>query len=397
MKKSIYSIFCLMTLIANAPLVAKTKPAPVALLEEKLPELKVLIKQDVPGVLLESKGGYVVSDPANGKKLSSSKKSKRFYLHAQQDGLKWGEGFPGIYQLHVSGALPKDTFLIDGIEYEGLISVYDIENQLAIVNQVPIESYLKSFMTEKFDGEHLDMHVLKALAIVLRTQFYYTSAKNKNAFWQVDRSNSTFLGCSNQAIDRYVEEAIDSTKAIILTFNYRPFFAEWTEHSAGTTASFPMIFRKNILSPHGVEAPLARKDKDNTRWTFSMQKSQLAQMVKANRVTAIDTFEDSHSKRIYAVRVKDGNHHLDFDFFAFQKLMGEKYLKSNQFTVNFDQDMVKFEGFGKGHGVGLCLFSANEMAKKGSTVEEILLAFFPNTLLQEVKKLDFSKDGFDDF
>lgn len=397
MKKSNYLMFCLMTIVGSTPLIAKTKTVISAQKEEKLPELKVLIKQDVPGVLLESKGGYSVSDPANGKKLSSSNKSKRYYLHAQNDGIKWGEGFPGVYQVIVAGNQSKDTFLIDGIEYEGSISVYDIDNQLSIVNQVPIENYLKAYMSENFDGEHYDMHVLKSLAIVLRTQLYYTAAKNKNAFWQIDRSHSTFLGCSNASLDRYVEEAIDSTKAVILTFNYRPFFAEWTEHSGGSTASFPMIFRKNILSPQGVEAPLARKDKENTRWSFSIQKSQLAQMVKANRVTAIDTFEDANSQRVYAVRVKDGSHHLDFDFFAFQKLMGEKYLKSNHFTVNFDKDIVKFEGYGKGHGVGLCLYSANEMSKKGSTVEEILLAFFPNTLLQEVKKLDFSKDGFDDF
>ena len=79
------------------------------------------------------------------------------------------------------------------------------------------------------------------------------------------------------------------------------------------------------------------------------------------------------------------------------RLIGEKYLKSNLFTVKLDRDQVKFEGYGEGHGVGLCLYSANEMSKKGATVEQILLDFFPNTLLQEVKKLDFSKDGLDDF
>ncbi|NBO23893.1 MAG: SpoIID/LytB domain-containing protein [Chlamydiae bacterium] len=359
--------------------------------------IKLLLKKDTPGVLLESKGAYSIINPENSKKLSYGNKGKRSYLYAMADGIKWGEGFPGIYQMVLSGQTLKDTFLLDGIEYEGNLSFYDIDQQISIVNEIPLESYLKSLLREKFDGDHIDLKVLKCLAIIFRTQLYHTLSKNKEAYWQVDLTKSQFLGSSQNKSDPYIEEACDSTKSVILTLNYRPFYAEWNENSAGATASYPMIFRKNVQSPKGVEAPLAKKDKEHFFWTFSMQKNQLSQLVKANRITSIDTYEDKSSQRIYAIRIKDGTHHIDFDFFNFQKLLGENYIKSNLFTVKLDKDEVKFEGYGQGHGVGLCLYSANELAKKGASVEQILLEFFPSTLLQEIKALDFSKDGLDDF
>lgn len=370
-----------------------TQPEPT----DTLPLIKVLIKKDVSGALIESKGAFIVSNPENQKKLSSGGKGKRFYLHSLTDGIKWGEGFPGVYQIAIKGEKKEDTFLVDGIEYEGTLSIYDIDQQISIINELPVENYLKYIMTEQFDGDHLDLKVLKSLSIILRTQLYYNLTKNKDAYFQIDSSKSTFLGYSQVGIDKNIEEAIDSTKSIILTYNYRPFCAQWMMHSAGSTTSYPMIFRKNVLSPSGVEAPLARKDREKSFWSFSMQKNQFAQLVKTNRITAIDTYEDKGTGRVYAIKIKDGVHSVDFDYFSFQKLLGHQYIKSNQFTVKLEKEVIKFEGYGEGHGVGLCLYSANELAKKGSTVEQILLDFFPNTLLQEVKKIDFSKEGFEDF
>lgn len=374
---------------------AKAKPTPKIQGEEPL--IKVLIRKDAPGALIESKGRFVVVNPQNQKTLSSGNKGKRYYLHAQDDGLRWGEGFPGIYQIKLKGVSDLDTFLVDGIEYNGALEIFDIDHKVNIINQISVENYLKYAMTELFDGQHMDQKVLKALAIIFRTQLYHLLLKGQNAYWQVDAEKTGYVGYSHSKLDPLVEEAISSTKSVILTYHYRPFSAEWTKHSAGSTAAYPAIFRKNVLSPSGVEAPFARKDRQKTRWSFAIPKQQFAQLVKTNRVSGIDTFVDHTSNRVYGVRIHDGNHKVDFDFFALQQLLGSRALMSNEFTAVLDKDQVKFEGYGDGAGVGLCLYSAQEMSKRGDTVEQILLEFFPGSLLQEVKTLDFNKDGLDDF
>jgi stage II sporulation protein D len=41
------------------------------------------------------------------------------------------------------------------------------------------------------------------------------------------------------------------------------------------------------------------------------------------------------------------------------------------------------EGRGYGHGVGMCQYSALQMAKEGKTYREILSYFYPETTLQQ--------------
>jgi stage II sporulation protein D len=44
-----------------------------------------------------------------------------------------------------------------------------------------------------------------------------------------------------------------------------------------------------------------------------------------------------------------------------------------------DKEAVTFEGKGYGHGVGLCQWSALQMAKEGRNYREILSYFYPGT------------------
>ena len=59
--------------------------------------------------------------------------------------------------------------------------------------------------------------------------------------------------------------------------------------------------------------------------------------------------------------------------------MGEGNLVSNDFKVKINKDKILFEGYGKGDGVGLCLFSAAKLAKSGELAPKILAQFFPKT------------------
>jgi SpoIID/LytB domain protein len=94
-------------------------------------------------------------------------------------------------------------------------------------------------------------------------------------------------------------------------------------------------------------------------------------------VTGIDPFIDPSSGKTYAMRIKDGARFQDVDFMTLRTVLPE--LQSSEFRVYLKDDQVVFEGFGKGHGVGLCLFTGNYLAQKGETAPQILGTFFPMT------------------
>jgi stage II sporulation protein D len=51
---------------------------------------------------------------------------------------------------------------------------------------------------------------------------------------------------------------------------------------------------------------------------------------------------------------------------------------------------VVFNGFGAGHGVGLCQWGAKEMAELGYSFGTILSYYYPGTDLMRVDQLDLS-------
>jgi stage II sporulation protein D len=175
---------------------------------------------------------------------------------------------------------------------------------------------------------------------------------------------------------------------MVMTYQGMPFPAAWTKDSAGKTAEYAAILRKDVATPPGVEAPFAEHERQRHAWTFSISKQDLAKALGAVRVTEFDLYQDAKSKKVYGAKFKEGNETRQLDFAKLQTSLGQSLLKSNDFTIQVAGDKITFKGFGEGNGVGLCLFSANAMADKGERAPKILNGFFPKTKLEKIRSLD---------
>ncbi len=351
---------------------------------EKPATIKVLLEKGSDGILLEARGPFIVYNPENNKKVSSGRWGKRFYLHPHQEGIKWGENFLGIFQLQIVPTSPDTTFLVNGVQYRGGIEVYNIENQISVINEVDVESYVKTILNEKVSPS-LPPNVLDAIAIIARTDAYYTALLNYDAFWHVTKQQVGYQGAALILQNIPSDRAVDNTKHLIMTYEGQPFPASWTENCGGKTASYSSIFRKNTSTPEGVESKFARRARIESHWSLTMDTQELAKVVKTNRVTGMDLFIDHTSGKVYATRLHDGTHTEDIDFCVLQEKIGKDKLKSNDFNVSIKGNIALFEGYGIGNGVGLCLYSARQMAERGDEAPAILSIFFPNTSIEKIR------------
>lgn len=351
--------------------------------DQKIATIRVLLHKDSSGALLEARGSFQVINPENGKKLSSGKKGKRFYLHPHSEGIKWGENFLGIFQLQIIPTSAETTLLVDGIQYRGAIEAYNVDGKLCIINEVDVESFLKSTLSQKIKARYSDA-VMDSIAIVARTDAYYHALFNHEAFWHLDGREINYegIGLNYQNLD--IERAVDNTRHLVMTYEDQPFPATWTENCAGKTAPYQTIYRKNTPAPQGVESAFAAKDRDETRWTFTIDTQDLAKVAKTNRITGIDLFVDHFSSKVYAVRIHDGVHSEDVDIFTLRDHIGKDKLKSNDFAVSIKGNIAAFEGFGKGLGTGLCLYSASQMSERGDDSPRILAEYFPYTHIEKM-------------
>lgn len=177
------------------------------------PSIQMLIVHDADRVLVGVEGKYKLFDPYRRAHLSTRFAGKIRYVQTQGDGLRWGESFPGIYQLKIK---PEEfsTVMVNGQDYEGSISIYDVEGRISIVNQLPIERYVAlQLATQREEG--WEPELLAAYAIALRTHAYYLWTHPKTPYWHMDATQVGYHGST--FIPPQVESIVEQTRGMIMS------------------------------------------------------------------------------------------------------------------------------------------------------------------------------------
>lgn len=215
------------------------------------PMIKVLIVHDEPGVVVEVKGNYKLYDPRTNEHISTRFLGKRKFMQPVQDGLRWGEDFPGLHQILI---IPDDlstSTVVDGVEYKGAMYVYDIGGSISIVNEINIEDYLKSILARQF-AEPLYEETLAALAITARTNVYFQALNPKNAFWAVDGRKVGYLGIANMPKNTNIERSINATRFLVMSTSkgseMAPFMGSWNDAKLEKTVDGQAVSSKISIS-----------------------------------------------------------------------------------------------------------------------------------------------------
>lgn len=217
------------------------------------PAIRLLIVHDVESVRLEVKGKYSLYDPYANSYISSRFVGKCRNIQAMSDGLKWGEAFPGLYQLKIKPDEPATVMLIDGKPYGGFIYIYDIGGTISIVNQIPIEDYVASVLS-KYQERELDPETWAALAIVARTNAYFQTINPKNTYWAVDAQKVGFNGLTS--VPPMIADAVRMTRYMVMsrTGVYEgmttPFAAQFDQLSPGQVSKEMQVSLISLEEAH---------------------------------------------------------------------------------------------------------------------------------------------------
>lgn len=179
------------------------------------PTIRVLLAHDKHGVILETKGKYKIYDPLTGERVGKSFNGKRRYMQPLADGLRWGESFPGIHQLLILPDDPSTATLVDGVEYQGAIYVYDVGGSVSVVNSLPVEDYLNTILPLRYTGP-LSEELLAAVAIAERTNYYYHALNSGTAYWDVDAVKEGYQGSALIRRSTPFEMAVSKTQYMVL-------------------------------------------------------------------------------------------------------------------------------------------------------------------------------------
>lgn len=245
---------------------------------EIAPSIKVLILHDKESADVEVKGKYKIFDPHTNVQLINMRLvGKNKPVEAMAGGLKWGEEFPGVFQINIVPQGTDTQILVNGVLYPGSLQVYDVGGKVSIVSELPLEDYLRYLLADRFD-QSLPDEALAALVIAARTNAYYYAQNPKTRFWSVDGSKEGYRGYVNANPANPIQQAIKNTRNMVMskTSLYEgvvtPFALHWDKGStanAKAMASMISVSELEEMAKKGAHAA-AILDKAYPKTTIQM-------------------------------------------------------------------------------------------------------------------------------
>jgi hypothetical protein len=336
------------------------------------PTVRILVARDAQNLLLEVQGKYRVYDPGSGEYLSNGA-GKKFMVRAQEDGLQWGEEYPGHYQFQIVPRSASTTIFLNGIQYQGALAIYQVEGKMFAVNEVKVEDYLHSVLPAYLEGGPRG-EALAAAAIVARTDLMAQTSSRPNAIWHLDGRKIGYLGFACSYQDPELDKAVQTTRGLVMVAGEagHPFRCCWED-----LPSAPLSAR-NLFDGHRTDA-VAGSPKARTQWSCSLPKAELAKLANVQAIKAVASRAEAGG-RVTGLSVSDGAKQVEVTMPVLQKQLGTRRLRSQQFHVQLAGEHVRFSG--QSDGGGMDLMAAQDMAERGKDAAAVLRTFFPNARLQ---------------
>jgi len=170
------------------------------------------------------------------------------------------------------------------------------------------------------------------------------------------------------------------TKDQILTYEGKPILAVFHATSSGITEKSSDVWKTQLPYLINVDssADIYVKGFNSTNF-FTEDELKKALNISSEPIFSII----SHTSAGSVKRIKVNN----------QEYTGEEIrkilkLKSSNFSIKKDGATYIFNVKGYGHGVGLSQTGANEYANKGLNYKEILMKYYPGTVIEKLNDLD---------
>ena len=125
---------------------------------------------------------------------------------------------------------------------------------LLVINQVDLEEYVKGVVPAEVNSAwHTEM--LKVQAVAARTYALYQHMLSASRDYDVAASIQDQVYRGRQGVDARVQEAVESTRGLVVTHEGAPIYAAFSSTAAGITEDAMVVWSKDLPYLKGVECP----------------------------------------------------------------------------------------------------------------------------------------------
>ena len=310
-----------------------------------------------------------------------------------------------IPALMVSSIIHKNQFSSDtsGLRFQGedvSIRVY-MHEQNKIV-EMNLEDYIVGVVAAEMPAE-FELEALKSQAVAARTYAVKSMYRfggsgvstQPNADVSTDYHESQAWLSQDQLRERWgthyesywakINRAVRETRGQVVTYNGAFINAVFHSTSGERTASakevwgFDYPYLQSVPSKVDPKSPRYHERKEFSLSEIEKRLGPETQVVSAvqNGSGAIQVIEATESGRIGQIRI--GSKTL-----SGTAIREKLELRSADFTMEIKDGKMVITTTGYGHGVGLCQYGANSMAKEGSDYRQIITTYYTGVAINNI-------------
>ncbi len=305
---------------------------------------------------------------------------------------------------------------VDGKRYHGeLWASADSFANLILVNQVPLEEYIKGVLPPEIGKRGpQEMEVLKAQAVAARTYTLSHLGQYPGKPWDMEADVKDQIYLGSEAEDLLASQAVDETDGEVAT--YKGNFINAYYHS---TCGGKTDFISEIWPNKPQEDYLVSIDDDtfcvwskNYRWrevltedwlnrkvsSYLKSKGQLAEG-EMNPITDLVAVDRTSVGRLRALKMvtEEENYLILADSMRWalgrpsspnlQAILPSTWFEIETFRSQSGQlDSVVLTGRGTGHGIGMCQTGAIGRARAGQTYKQILEHYYTGIQIERKRQ-----------
>ena len=344
------------------------------------PEIRVGILSGVTSVNLQVSVPCVMIDTTTKKVLQKISAEKNFAIDFA--ALK-----SNAVEIRGEEVQLKDLqTTINGKKYFGGVRVNKKNGSLTVINLAPVEEYLRGVLPQEMPVSW-SVEALKAQAVAART--FVLKNRNRHAADGYDFCPTTHCQVYEGAnFATTSDKAILDTRGVVLFYGGKICDAPFHTDSGGMT--------ENVADVWGTHLPYLQAseelNKQTQAWTQKFMAKDFSERMGDNfgelksislskLVIGKSASDRSASGRVKFALIVGKNRTVKISGID---LRAKFSLPGTLFDMKFENGEVIFEGYGRGHGVGMSQYGAEAYAKSGLTYDKILSKYYHGT---ELKKL----------
>ncbi len=218
---------------------------------------------------------------------------------------------------------------------------------------------------------------------LLGADFSNDSAKYQ-AYYTEDQLHAAY-GDAYDTCRAKIETAVDAVEDLLLCYDGEPIIAAFHAISSGKTESAETVWGEPLAYLVSVDS---QSDRNAPRYQETVSFSAEDFKTAILRENPDVTFPDDPAQWCTVLGTSDAGTVLNVQcgstVMSGTKLRETLGLRSACFSVQFADNLLQFTTKGYGHTIGMSQYGANAMAQNGSSYQEILAHYYPDTTLQSV-------------